>query len=72
MGKSPKMPSPAPAGPSQEELDRQARIEAVQRKRRGRAGTIVTGARGLLAGALTTAGLPALAGLLQTKEKLGE
>lgn len=72
MGKSPKMPDPAPAGPSQEELDRQARIEAVGRKRRGRVGTIATGATGLLASALTTAGLPALAGMLQTKDKLGE
>lgn len=72
MGKSPKMPDPAPTGPSQDELDRQARVEASLRRRRGRAGTIATGAKGLLVSAMNAAGLPALAGLVGTKEKLGE
>jgi len=71
MGKSPKMPDPEPAGPSQDELDRNARLEAVERKKRGRGGLIATSARGLLAAALTAAGLPTLASITR-KDRLGE
>lgn len=45
--KPPPPPPPLPL-PDTEEEDRKRRVEAIERRRRGRAGTIATSARGLL------------------------
>jgi hypothetical protein len=45
---APSLPSPAP-GPDLKEVERQNRLDALARKRRGLAGTVSTSPRGLLA-----------------------
>jgi len=45
---APSLPSPAPE-PDLKEVERQSRLDALARKRRGLAGTITTSPRGLLA-----------------------
>jgi len=45
--KPPPIPTPPPL-PDPEEEDRKRRIDSLERRRRGRAGTIATSARGLL------------------------
>lgn len=45
---APSTPSPAPE-PDLKEVERQSRLDALARKRRGLAGTITTSPRGLLA-----------------------
>ncbi len=44
---APSLPSPVPE-PDLEEVERQNRLEALERKRRGLAGTVATSPRGLL------------------------
>ena len=44
----PPPPPPPPPLPDPEEENRKRRLEAIERRRRGRAGTIATSARGLL------------------------
>ena len=44
----PPPPPPPPPLPDPEEENRKRRLEALERRRRGRAGTIATSARGLL------------------------
>jgi hypothetical protein len=45
---APSTPSPAPE-PDLKEIERQSRLDALARKRRGLAGTVTTSPRGLLA-----------------------
>ena len=48
--KPPPPPPPPPPLPDPEEERRKRRLAALKRRRRGRAGTVLTSARGLLAG----------------------
>lgn len=45
----PPAPPPPPPEPDPEEDDRKARLEAIDRRRRGRAGTIETSSKGVMA-----------------------
>lgn len=45
---SPPPPQPLPSLPDPEEAERKRRLAAIDRRRRGRAGTIVTSDRGIL------------------------
>ncbi len=64
-------PSPPPIDTGAEE--RKRRVEAIDRRRRGRAGTVVTSERGVLENALPskTSSTPPSAGL-PLKDKLGD
>jgi hypothetical protein len=49
--KLPPAPPPLPTAPDPEEEARKRRLEMIERRRRGRAGTVVTSERGFLASA---------------------
>ena len=60
----PPPPPPPPPLPDPEEEERKRRLDAIERRRRGRLGTIATSARGVLteAGGSSTAGAKHLLG----------
>lgn len=63
---SPPPPPPAPPPDNSEEKERERRLETIERRRRGRAGTIETGYRGVLQQSGPSSGSTRL------KTKLGE
>lgn len=68
---SPSTPPPAPPPPPDTgEDERQRRLDAIERRRRGRAGTIATSERGVLEERSDTSATAASASPL--KDKLGE